>query len=470
MMCDSSKSAWVHFFGRYWSGTQPLLVRDLHRKVFFISPAIVFALSVPVLADPYQPQKACSDARTKPNVNYLNLSYSEYSKSGVSTNEKASLSTVEIVAKVKPCVVTIKVWNSNNPRVVGLGTGFFIDKDRIMTDAHVIGGDVDSIFVCDLDGHQINVDPVPTYINDWKAFDIGILAVTNGSPHSYLSFRELGDLPAEGEAVTVIGNPLGLTGTVSTGIVSAVRDDGNIIQFTAPISNGSSGGPVVDDQGRVVGIVNSSWSPGGRGRIVENLNFAHGVLAMLIAASNQYKWESDDLVIPRNFSAKSRYFDGYQLKQVLDEAAIVAISGPVYGYLVDSAKGSWTDASKVMTELIQPYAWNLNRWFDLNPEDLCLWNVSTNVFSYSKKWPVRYNHVSNENVVVEKLVGTEKVGPRFAACYLVTMPYDWSISNGKTHKTGQAVALAFVVPQYRDGKRNYLISSLWNEGKQSGYK
>jgi len=56
-----------------------------------------------------------------------------------------ALSTVEIVAKVKPSVVLIKVWNSKNPATGELGTGFFIDNDRIITDAHVISGDYDSI-------------------------------------------------------------------------------------------------------------------------------------------------------------------------------------------------------------------------------------------------------------------------------------------------------------------------------------
>ena len=63
--------------------------------------------------------------------------------------------------------------------------------------------------------------------------------------------------PQEGESVVVIGNPLGLEGSVTNGIVSAVRDIptfGRIIQITAPISPGSSGSPVVNMQGQVIGV------------------------------------------------------------------------------------------------------------------------------------------------------------------------------------------------------------------------
>src|SRR4029450_5604276 len=63
--------------------------------------------------------------------------------------------------------------------------------------------------------------------------------------------------PQEGESIVVIGNPFGVEGSVTNGIVSAVRDIpgfGRIIQITAPISPGSSGSPVVNMQGQVIGV------------------------------------------------------------------------------------------------------------------------------------------------------------------------------------------------------------------------
>lgn len=56
-----------------------------------------------------------------------------------------------------------------------------------------------------------------------------------------------------GEAVVAVGSPRGFEGTVSTGIISALRDEG--VQFTAPVTFGNSGGPLVDEHGRVIGVV-----------------------------------------------------------------------------------------------------------------------------------------------------------------------------------------------------------------------
>ncbi len=78
-------------------------------------------------------------------------------------------------------------------------------------------------------------------------------------------------VPQEGESIFVIGNPFGLEGSVSNGIVSAVREIsgyGRIIQITASISPGSSGSPVVNMAGQVIGIATLQAAEG------QNLNFA----------------------------------------------------------------------------------------------------------------------------------------------------------------------------------------------------
>lgn len=72
----------------------------------------------------------------------------------------------------------------------------------------------------------------------------------------------------EGQRVLVIGNPEGLQGTVSDGIISAFRGDRTYIQITAPISPGSSGSPVLDESGQVIGMATLVYREG------QNLNFA----------------------------------------------------------------------------------------------------------------------------------------------------------------------------------------------------
>jgi S1-C subfamily serine protease len=212
------------------------------------------------------------------------------------------MSTVEIVAKVKPCVVLIGVWDSRNTQHGALGTGFFIDNDKIMTDAHVVNGNWNRILIGDLSGQAIPVESQPLYMNTNKDVDLAVLKVKNSGTHAHLDFAT--NSLQEGQTVTVIGNPGGLTGTVSTGILSAVRDNGDLLQFTAPISSGSSGGPVVNDEGEVIGIVEGARVSVQQQEIVENLNFAHGVRLMKIAAAgdqssawavNKQPAEDDDL-------------------------------------------------------------------------------------------------------------------------------------------------------------------------------
>jgi S1-C subfamily serine protease len=84
--------------------------------------------------------------------------------------------------------------------------------------------------------------------------------------------------PSEGENVFVIGHPEGLRFTLSTGIVS--RLNGSIIQMSAPVSPGNSGGPVFDDRGNLVGIVTSMIDKHGDPN-AENLNFAVRADALL---------------------------------------------------------------------------------------------------------------------------------------------------------------------------------------------
>jgi trehalose/maltose transport system substrate-binding protein len=98
------------------------------------------------------------------------------------------------------------------------------------------------------------------------------LAVLKFQAHD-VPFLKLGESTekVEGERVVVIGNPTGLTGTVSDGIISAFRENRSMIQITAPISPGSSGSPVLDDGGSVIGVATLISSEG------QNLNFAIAV-------------------------------------------------------------------------------------------------------------------------------------------------------------------------------------------------
>jgi hypothetical protein len=151
-------------------------------------------------------------------------------------------------------------------------------------------GDWDRISIVDLSGNVIHVAPDPTYANGSRSVDLLILKVTDGIDHPYLPFASI--LPVEGQNVIVVGNPQGFSGTVSTGIVSGIRDNGNLLQFTAPVSNGSSGCPVLNEDAEVIGLADWVWQPRGS-ELAENLNFAIGLPVMQTAVANDGKFVAD---------------------------------------------------------------------------------------------------------------------------------------------------------------------------------
>lgn len=107
----------------------------------------------------------------------------------LAANNSYALTTAEVVAKAKPCIVGIRMSNSAHPEAGGsAGTGFFIAKDRIMTAFHVGAGDWGQISVVDPSNNVIHVAPDPTYANGSQEVDLLILKVTDEVDHPYLSF------------------------------------------------------------------------------------------------------------------------------------------------------------------------------------------------------------------------------------------------------------------------------------------
>jgi putative serine protease PepD len=154
----------------------------------------------------------------------------------------------KIAAAVKKSVFTIETSG-------GLGSGFVIDvrsgTSYLLTNFHVIGDEyVNGNRDVKVRQQDRTYDGVVTQTS--AADDLAVIAVNTALPVLSIATAK----PAVGDTVMAFGSPLGLEGTVSAGIVSALRhEDGHdYLQFTAPISPGNSGGPVVDSDGRVVGI------------------------------------------------------------------------------------------------------------------------------------------------------------------------------------------------------------------------
>ncbi len=176
----------------------------------------------------------------------------------------AQLTTSQIVRKYSSSVVTIVALDQND-QPLSLGSGFFINAEGdIASNHHVLEGSSKAI-IKTMDGRKGDVLEV---INDDPELDL-LIAKTSLKTTNPLPLGD-SDTITVGEEVIAIGNPAGLEGTVSNGIVSGVRkvEGFKFIQITAPISPGSSGGPVFNSTGNVIGIATAYLDIG------QNLNFA----------------------------------------------------------------------------------------------------------------------------------------------------------------------------------------------------
>jgi S1-C subfamily serine protease len=172
-----------------------------------------------------------------------------------------------LVKRVKPAVVAIATFDANGEAVM-TGSGFFLRPGQVVTNLHVIRGSVRAE-IKTLDGKG-KVFPATGVLAVDEEGDLALLAV-DIPPQPARTSELASELPDEGESIFVIGNPLKLEGSVSDGIVSAVREVPNsyrIIQITAPISHGNSGSPVFNLRGQVLGVVTVKVTNG------QNINLA----------------------------------------------------------------------------------------------------------------------------------------------------------------------------------------------------
>ena len=150
-----------------------------------------------------------------------------------------------------------------HPMMLGEGSGFFVSADGyIVTNNHVVDH-AKTVTVTTQDGKTLDAKVVGT---DPKT-DLALIKVNEAGDYPFVAFSK--EAPRIGDWVVAIGNPYGLGGTVTAGIVSAEgRDIGDgpydrFIQIDAPINRGNSGGPTFNMKGEVVGVNTAIYSPSG---------------------------------------------------------------------------------------------------------------------------------------------------------------------------------------------------------------
>ncbi len=154
--------------------------------------------------------------------------------------------------------------NGDAPVMTGAGSGFIIDAEgHVVTNNHVIK-DSDEIKVILSDGTSLDAK----VIGKDKSSDLALLKVESKTPLAFVEFGNSGTTRV-GDWVLAVGNPFGLGGTVTAGIVSARGRDiqsgpyDDYLQVDAPINKGNSGGPLFDNSGKVIGVNTAIFSPSG---------------------------------------------------------------------------------------------------------------------------------------------------------------------------------------------------------------
>ncbi len=235
-------------------------------------------------------------------------------------------STKALANKVVKSTVSIKMINPFLGTYIQ-GSAFSVGKGKFITNYHVISlGKEGFIQKSATDSTKIPIKRIVSFDID---HDLAIVEIDTTT----IPPLEIAEASLEvGDKIYVCGNPLGLTGTFSDGIISANRtlEEKEVIQVTAPISHGSSGGPVVNESGKVIGVIFSTIQQG------QNLNFVipSKYLRKLLASENfsyDLPWYNKSFTGERMKSIFSTGFDSkrelsyLKLKLSKEKNAIMSI-------------------------------------------------------------------------------------------------------------------------------------------------
>ena len=203
-------------------------------------------------------------------------------QAGSAAAEYSFSGDADAVERAADSVFMLEVYDAHSNRIA-VGSGFVIfQPDLIATNYHVIEDGAYIVAVGD-DMDQYIMDEVCAAN---KKLDLAILRFSPTKAIAPLPY-DASDSLKRSQPVVAIGSPAGLKNTVSLGNISAffVRDGKNWIQFTAPISSGSSGGVLLNDQGKVIGITTATYAT------AQNVNLAVRV-STLVDLYNQWDGRS----------------------------------------------------------------------------------------------------------------------------------------------------------------------------------
>lgn len=258
--------------------------------------------------------------------------------------ESAAPTAREIAARAAPTVVLIRAFRGEEP--VSLGSGFFIRSDGVVaSNLHVVD---------DADRLEVKLPTGETYgrvyvLSYDRRRDLVLLRVpaTDAPTLPQGDDRDLG----VGDPVYAIGHPLGLEGTFSDGIVSAKRtiDGVAYLQITAPISSGSSGGPILNRAGEVVAIATQQAPDGQNLNLAVPVRYASGLLALEetprpfadVAAEWAPTEEAERAGVRANTDTRTAYGELERWeREVVDQLVQINVFADSVGYAVSDHSGA----------------------------------------------------------------------------------------------------------------------------------
>lgn len=176
-----------------------------------------------------------------------------------------SASAEKVFEIASPSIVVVKIFNSKNA-LLGLGSGVVVEKDKIITNCHVAKAKPNINLIVEYKDNNYDAD----LIGQLEEYDLCLIQ-TNNLNAPIVTIKHASELKV-GQKVYAIGTPSGLELTLTDGLISSLRNfngESKIIQTSAAISPGSSGGGLFDDNGKLIGVTTFKLKD------ADGINFAH---------------------------------------------------------------------------------------------------------------------------------------------------------------------------------------------------
>ncbi len=230
-----------------------------------------------------------------------------------SCGSKSFSDNPDAMAEASVSILTIEVYDKAD-NLLGNGSGFVaFNSNTVVTNFHVIN---EAYRISVIDENE-NISAATHILAYDKELDIALLEIDTTENYEPLDLLS-DDMPQKGETVVAIGSPLGISNTISNGMLSGFVEirGSRYIQFSAPVSKGSSGGALFNDAGILIGVTSASLSKG------QNMNLAipiSYVIDLHNSEKNEKQSIEDFYSVQHPYIAFDEYYVGVRTISIMPE-------------------------------------------------------------------------------------------------------------------------------------------------------